>query len=122
LPPLPEISYNEFDADYESDDSPYLGGAEGKAPIILKQTEFCLKQFANRMGQPNFNAFNRGKKECVAGFLKKKDWAINLGNNHWKQQLDGPLHWENAVADVLETFEKWLPLENSDNTKWIRRE
>ena len=50
LPPLPEISYYEFDADAESDDSSDLGGAEGKAPISLKQTEFSLKQFAQRMG------------------------------------------------------------------------
>jgi len=31
LPLLPEISCDEFDADYESDDSSDLGGAEGKA-------------------------------------------------------------------------------------------
>jgi hypothetical protein len=71
LPPLPEISYDEFDADYESDDSSDLGGAEGKAPISLKQTEFSLKQFAKRMGQPNFSAFNKWKKVWVAGFLEK---------------------------------------------------
>jgi len=56
---LPEISYGKFDADYESDDSSELGGAEGKAPTSLKQTEFSLKQFAKRMGQPNFSAFNK---------------------------------------------------------------
>jgi hypothetical protein len=27
-----------------------------------------------------------------------------------------------AVADCLETFEKWLPLENFDNAEWIRRQ
>jgi hypothetical protein len=37
LPPLPYISYDEFDADDESDDSSDLGGAEGKAPLSLKQ-------------------------------------------------------------------------------------
>jgi len=36
LPPLPEISYDKFDADYESNDSSDLGGAKGKAPISLK--------------------------------------------------------------------------------------
>jgi hypothetical protein len=27
-----------------------------------------------------------------------------------------------VVADILETFEKWLPLEYSDNTEWIQQE
>ena len=27
-----------------------------------------------------------------------------------------------AVADFLKTFEKWLPLENFDNAKWIWRQ
>ena len=62
LPPLPEISYGKYDADYESNDSSDLGGAEAKTPISLKQTEFSLKQFAQRMGQPNFSAFNKWKK------------------------------------------------------------
>jgi len=42
LPPLPEISYDQYDAEYESDNLSDLGGAEGKAPISLKQTEFSL--------------------------------------------------------------------------------
>jgi hypothetical protein len=40
LPTLPEISYDQYDADYESNDSPDLGGAKSIAPISLKQTEF----------------------------------------------------------------------------------
>jgi hypothetical protein len=119
---LPEISYDEFDADYESDDSSDLGGAEGKAPTSLKQTEFSLKQFAKRMGQPNFSAFNKWKKVWVAGFLEKKHRSIIPGQNRLKQQRNGPLRWEMAVADFLETFEKWLPLENFDNAEWIRRQ
>jgi len=43
LLPLPEMSYDNYDLDDESDDSSDLGGAEGKPPISLKQTEFCLK-------------------------------------------------------------------------------
>ena len=117
LPPLPEISYDEFDADYESDDSSDLGGAEGKAPISLKQTEFSLKQFAKRMGQPNFSAFNKWKKLWVAGFLEKKHRSINRGQNCLKQLRNGPLHWEMAVAEFLETFETWLPWENFDNAE-----
>ena len=122
LPPLPDISYDEFDADYESDDSSDLGGAEGKAPISLKQTEFSLKQFAKRMGQPNSSAFNKWKKVWVAGFHEKKHRSIIPGQNRLKQQRDGPLRWEMAVADFLVTFEKWLPLENFDNAEWIRRQ
>jgi len=34
----------------------------------------------------------------------------------------GPLCWEMAVPDFLETFETWLPLEKFDNAKWIRRQ
>jgi len=119
---LPDISYDEFDADYESDDSSDLGGAEGKAPTSLKQTEFSLKQFAKRMGQPNFSAFNKWKKVWVAGFLEKKHRSIIRGQNRLKQLRNGPLHWETAVADFLETFETWLPLENFDNAEWIRRQ
>ena len=35
---------------------------------------------------------------------------------------DGPLHWETVVAEFLETFETWLPLENFDNAEWIRQQ
>ena len=122
LPPLPENSYDEFDADAESDDSSDLGGAEGKAPISLKQTEFSLKQFAKRMGQPNFSAFNKWKKVWVAGFREKKYRFFILGQNRLKQMRNGPLLWETAVADFLETFKTWLPLENFDNAEWIRRQ
>jgi hypothetical protein len=121
LPPLPEISYDQYDADYESDDSSDLGGAEGEAPISLKQTEFSLKQFAKRMGQPNFSAFNKWKKVWVARFLEKKHRSIIRGQNRLKQLRDGPLHWETAVADFLEAFDTWLPLKNFDNAEWIRR-
>jgi len=122
LPPLPEISYDKIDAEYESDDSSDLGWAEANALISLKQTEFSLKQFAKRMGQPNFSAFNKWKKVWVAGFLEKKHRSIIPGQNRLKQQWNGPLHWDMAVADFLKTFEKWLPLENFDNAKWIWRQ
>jgi hypothetical protein len=84
LLPLPEISYDEFDADYESDNSSDLCGAEGKSPTSLKQTEFSLKQFAKKMGQPKFSAFNKWKKVWVAGFLEKKHWSIIPGQNGLK--------------------------------------
>jgi len=61
LPPLPEIAYDKFDADYQGDDPSDWCGAESKAPISLKQTEFSLKQFAKWMGQPNFSTFNNRK-------------------------------------------------------------
>jgi len=121
LPPLPEMSYNEYDADDESDDSSDLGGAEGKPPISQKQTEFSLKQFAKRMGQANYSACNRWKKEWVAGFLEKKHQSIIWGQNRFKQVSDIPLHWETAVADHLATFENCLPLINFHNAEWICR-
>jgi hypothetical protein len=84
--------------------------------------EFSLKQFAKRMGQPNFSAFNKWKKVWVAGSLKKKHRSSILGQNCFKQQQDGPQHWELAVAEFLEIFEKWLPLENLDNADWIQQQ
>jgi hypothetical protein len=81
---LPEICYDEFDAEYESDDSSDVGGAERKAPTSLKQTEFSLKLFAKRMGQPNFSAFDKWKKVWVAGFLEKKHRSIIPGLNRLK--------------------------------------
>jgi hypothetical protein len=119
---LPEISYNKYDADDESDDLSDLGGAEGKPPVSLKQTEFTLKQFAKRMGQANNSTFNKWKKGWVAGFLEKMHWSIIRGQNRLKQLSDGPLHWETAVADFLETFETWLPLDNLHNAEWICRQ
>jgi hypothetical protein len=53
------MSYHEYDAADESDDTSDLGGAKGKPPISLKRTEFSLKQFATRMGQGNYSAFNK---------------------------------------------------------------
>ena len=55
------MSYNEYDAADESDDLSDLGGVECKPPISLKQTQFSLKQFAKRMGQANYSAFNKWK-------------------------------------------------------------
>jgi len=104
-----------------SEDLSVLGSAEVKAPISLKQTEFSLKQFAKRMGNPNFSTFNKWKKVWVAGFQEKKHWPIIQGQNCLKQLRVGPLHWETAVADSLETLETWLPLENFKNAKWIWR-
>jgi hypothetical protein len=53
----------------------------------------------------------------VAGFLEKKHWLIIQRQNGLKQLRDGPLHWEMAVADFLETFETWQPVENFDNAE-----
>jgi len=122
LPPLPDISYDQYNAEYEIDDSSDLGGAENKPPISLKQTEFSLKQFAKRMGQPNFSTFNKWMEAWVAAFLEQKHQSIIRGQNHLKQLQDGPLHWETAVADFLETFKTWLPLENFNNAEWIWRQ
>ena len=122
LPPLPEICYDKYDAEYGSDDSSDLGEAEGEALISLKQMEFFLKQFAKRMGQPNLSAFNKWKKVWVAGCLENNHLSIIRGQNPLKQVRDGPLPWEMAVVDYLETLETWLLLENFDNTEWIWRQ
>jgi len=92
LPPLPEISYDEYSVEYESNNSSDPGGAEGKALNSLKQMEFSLKQLAKRMGQPNFSTFKKWKKVWVAGFLGKKHWSIVWGQNCLQQLADGPLH------------------------------
>ena len=59
LPPLPEISYNNYDADDESDILLDFSSAERKPPVSQKQTEFSLKQFAKRIGEANNSAFNK---------------------------------------------------------------
>ena len=79
------MSYDEHDADDQRDDSLDLGGAEGKPPVSLKQTEFSLKQFAKKMGQANYSAFNKWKKIWEAGFWEKKHRSIIRGQNHLKQ-------------------------------------
>jgi hypothetical protein len=106
LHPLPAISDDEFDSDYESDDSSDLGRAEGNALISLKQTEFSLKQIANRMGQPNISVFNKRKKVWVAGCLGKKHRSMIPGQNRLTQHQNVPLPWEMVVADLVGTFEK----------------
>jgi hypothetical protein len=116
------MSYHEYDAADERDDLLDTGGAKGKPPISLKQTEFSLKQFVKRMGQPSFSTFNKWKNVWVAGFLEKMHRSIIRGQNRLKQVRDGPLHGEMAVADVLVTFETWLPLDNLDNAELIRRQ
>jgi len=40
-------------------------------------------------------------------------------HNPWAEPIDqicdGPLHWETAVADFLETLETWHPVDNFNN-------
>jgi hypothetical protein len=105
FPPLPEMSYDNYDADDASKDTLDLGGAEGKPPINLKQTEFSLKQFAKRMWQSNYNGCNKWMKVSVAGFLEQKHRSIIWGQNHLNQVWDGPLDSVKVVADCSEIFE-----------------
>ena len=122
LPPLPKISSAEYNSDYGSDDLSDLDGVKGKAPISVKQTEFLLMQFAKRMGQRDFSAFNKWKKVWVAGFVKKKHRFIIWRQNRFKQLRDEPLHWGMAVADFLDNFETWLHLENFGNAECIQQQ
>jgi len=121
-PPVLEISNDDYDADDDIDDSLDLGGTEGKASIRLKQMAFCLKQFANRIGQANYSAFNKWKNVWVAGFLDPKHPSIIWGQKRLMQVRDRPLHWETTVVDLLETFEDSLPLVNFVNGERIRRQ
>jgi len=120
LPPLLDLSYDDYDADDESNDSSHLGGAEGKLPISLEQTEFSLRQFAKRMGQANYSVFNKWKKVWVAGFLQKKHRSSICRQNHLKRVWAGPLHWDMAIAHFFETFETRLLLDNIDNAECNR--
>jgi hypothetical protein len=122
LPPLLEISYDEYNADAERDNSSDLGSAERKPPVSLKQTEFSLKQFAKGMGQANYSTFHKWKKGWVAGFVEKRHCSIIWGQNRLKQLRDGSLDWETAIADFLKSVETWLPLDNFHNTEWICRQ
>jgi hypothetical protein len=79
--------------------------------------QFSLKQFAKWMGQPNICAFHKWKKALGARFLGKKHQTIIRGQIRANQLRDGPLLWETAVADFLETFETLLPVENLDNVE-----
>ena len=70
------MSHDDYNADDESDDSLDLRGAEREPTVSLKQTKFSLKQFAKRIGQANYSAFNKWKKVWVAGFLEIKHRSI----------------------------------------------
>ena len=85
------MSYDEYDAADECNDSLDLGGAEGKPPISVKKMEFSLKQFAKRMGQPNFNAFNKWKQVWVAGV------SSEVASVHY------------PGAETIETLSSWTP-------------
>jgi hypothetical protein len=76
LPPLPEISYAEYNEDYDRDDSSDWGGAKAKAAISVVQTEFASKQSAKSMGQPNCGAFNKWKNVWVPRSLEMKHRSI----------------------------------------------
>jgi hypothetical protein len=82
LPPLPDMSCDEFDADCERDNSSHLGGAEGTAPISFKQTEYSLKQFAKMMWQPIFSAFHSGRMYGWLGISRK-----SIGSLSWERTV-----------------------------------
>jgi hypothetical protein len=61
-PPILEISFNDHDADAASNNSLALDTAECKPPGGLKHPKFSSKQFAKRMGQGNYSAFDKNMK------------------------------------------------------------
>ena len=88
LPPLLEMSNDEYDAADESDNSLDMGSAEVKPPISLKQTEYSLKKFGKGMGQAKDSVVNKWKKVWVAGFLHNKHWSMIQEQNHLNQVQD----------------------------------
>jgi len=57
----------------------------------------------------------------MGGWVSQEEASVdNPRSEPVKQLQDGPQHWEAAVADFLETFETWLPLETFDNAERIR--
>jgi len=121
LLPIPDISYHDYDADDESDDSLDFGGAEGEPPVSQKQTEFSLKQFAKRIRQANHSAYNNWKTVWVAGFLEKKRCSIIWGQNQLKQHRNRPQVLLSAVADCFQTGGSGLVLDNINNAESICR-
>lgn len=81
LRPLPEISYDDYGADDESDDLVDLCGAEDKPPVSLEQTEFSLKQSAKRIGQANYCTVDMWNRVGVAGILERKLRSIICWKN-----------------------------------------
>jgi len=122
LPPLPELSYNKYEAYDSCNDLLDLGGAQGNAPMSLKQTEFSLKEFAKKMEQPNYSAFNKGNKVWVARFIEKRHRSIILGQSHLKPLWDRPLNWELAVIDFMALCRIWLQLKDFNIAEWIWRQ
>jgi len=119
LPPLPEISSDNYDADEETENSSDFGSADGKLPSSTMETELFLKHFAKRMGHANYSAFNKWKKVWMVRLLQKQHQSSIQGQNCLKQLPGGPLHWQTAVGDYLATFENCLRLENFNNAEWI---
>jgi len=122
VPPTPEISYDEYDADSERDISADMGDAEARAPISLSRMDFSLKQLPKQLWRPNFCTFNKWKRVWVAGFQENKHQPSIWGQNRSKHLRDGPLYWMTAVVIFLTTFEKWPPRENFVNAACRRRQ
>jgi len=69
--PLLNISYNEHNADDESNNLLNISGATDTSPINLKSMEFSLKPSAKMIRQSNYSAFNKCKMTWGSGFLEK---------------------------------------------------
>ena len=105
LPPLPKISFEEFENDGDvfgtTEEFPVQ---EGSRPPSLRTADFTDKHLAARMGQTS-STFNKWKKSFVTRFVEKKHKAIIPSLNRLKLQCDGILHSESAVADCIQTYE-----------------
>jgi hypothetical protein len=89
LPQLPDIPYDQFDTDNESDDSSDLGGAEGQPPISLKQMQSSLKQFAKMMGQPTLVHSTSERKYEWLGFSRRSIGPLSRDRTvHNRSEMD----------------------------------
>jgi hypothetical protein len=61
VPLLPEISYDKYNANDDSNDSSDFSLAEVNATISLKPPEFSSMQFAKRMGSQIFVCSSSGR-------------------------------------------------------------
>jgi hypothetical protein len=80
---LPEICYDQHDADDGSHNSSDLGGAEGKPLVSLRHTEFSCIQFVNIGGMPTI--VRKQRDESMGGrFHQETALVSDLGGEQFE--------------------------------------
>jgi len=94
MPPIPQISYDEYNAQYESDNLSDLGGAEGQAPINPKQTEFSLKQYVTGWCSPTLVPSTSGRKDGWLSFWRRSISPWSGDRTVWHScEMDPCIEW-----------------------------